>query len=332
MIFGNNFTFPKNALIAVVNASYPCQSSFDCNPNQTCNTATGVCHDNANICGDGNCTGSENYANCPGDCPRSEGSVCGQISCGDGSVGYTLCDPSCATDNRVCHDTCPTNYNQGCQYSSDCSGCANCGFDSCEGTWRCNEGSCEVINCGTPDPNAPTATPTPTPMCDTGPALVPNKTCSVDANTKTATFNWNWVGDTACSGGSCTGYEGPVGYCTSGNYPSGRDDPGVTIWCGNTCAVSPFYYQIYNTFNSVTLSSGNTGQTTATVSCDTKAQRGRTLRLDVKSHDARGNGSAFTGCTAECPKAECGQSCDDSSQCGTGLTCEGGYASNVGVA
>ncbi len=107
------------------------------------------------------------------------------------------------------------------------------------------------------------------------------------------TFRWAWTGDNAnCATGICSQYEGPVSYC-AGGAPIGS----YSSFCSG-CA-SPFWWQLVRTSTGDVIQSNNNAQSYAIQSCSPYS--GETLRLDVKSKDARGNASGVASQTYVCP-------------------------------
>lgn len=202
-----------------------CSIDADCigYPIYLCNEDTGNCYKASTYCGDGTCDPGEGYTSCSVDCSRSESSVCGTVSCPDGSTGNQLCEPSCTEPSRYCWTDCAgSGTAQACSDTNPCTGPTNCGYGETCGTWSCSDGSCLTVNCQcAPEPTSvPTNTPTPTPTC--GPPEAPNLylstsdglskmgvcdsfagaawpdpiTCTTDA-----TPTWSW--DDVSIGGSC---------------------------------------------------------------------------------------------------------------------------------
>ncbi len=111
----------------------------------------------------------------------------------------------------------------------------------------------------------------------------------------TVTFHWSWEGDHAnCSSGICSDHEGPVNYCINGQ-PGGSYSP----MCTNCYA--PYYWQVVVDGTGNTLQNNNNAQSSVTQSCS--GHEGQTLRLDVRSKDARGNASSFVSQSYVCPTA-----------------------------
>ncbi|MEO0070339.1 MAG: hypothetical protein ABIK18_06070, partial [candidate division WOR-3 bacterium] len=117
----------------------------------------------------------------------------------------------------------------------------------------------------------------------------PTVSASYDSANHRINFSWSWQGDKTCSG--CLG---PVGFCQS----SGTSDQGYS--CDNNLN-PPFWWQVVRTDNNQTVAysydnrSGNQKETSGNASNATSFSyscaglEGKTLRIDVRTRDARGN-------------------------------------------
>jgi hypothetical protein len=125
-----------------------------------CNDQTHKCEDPSAVCPNGTCEAGESYVSCPQDCPQTEDQLCSTLTCADGSVGYTICQPSCSAIGRYCWPDCGEHgIDSGgyCDTRQDCidtGGFPDCG-NGAGGEWQCGPNhQCYVDGCAAASPTA----------------------------------------------------------------------------------------------------------------------------------------------------------------------------------
>ncbi|MCS7038930.1 MAG: hypothetical protein NZP34_04955 [Caldilineales bacterium] len=149
----------------------------------------------------------------------------------------------------------------------------------------CGNYGSDIVSCTT----QPCPTPTPTPLPDTSPPNPPTVVATYDSAGHKINFSWSWQGDKTCPG--CLG---PVGFC----QPNGISDQGFA--CDNALN-PPFWWQVVRTDTNEAIAysynnqpnnqkvAGGNASNSNSFSYSCQGLEGKTLRLDVRTRDAKGN-------------------------------------------